>query len=78
MQCELFSELDTDPDLAADGREFPAFQLPRARRLGSPMAGAERAALLAPAQPDPRPLLPPPALGDLPRVRGEDRDGYLR
>lgn len=23
MQCELFSELDTNPDFAADGREFP-------------------------------------------------------
>lgn len=23
MQCELFSELDTDPDFSADGREFP-------------------------------------------------------
>lgn len=23
MQCELFSELDTDPDFATDGTEFP-------------------------------------------------------
>lgn len=28
MQCELFSELDTDPDLAADGREFPRVSAP--------------------------------------------------